>query len=247
MMKRPLRYSLLLLVIFFTGCAQKLPVTTPIDALYSYAGKTPATTLIVFLPGISDRPETFAEEGFIKALRARNINADTVAVRAHFGYYGEHKIVARLHQDVIAPARAQGYKNIWLVGISLGGWGSVLYANQHADEIRGMLLLAPFLAEKKVFDEVQAAGGLDAWQPGELHPQDDQRQGLAWLRDYKPSESPIKVYLGYGASDRFAYPLSLFAQRLPAERVKVLPGGHDWLTWRRLWQDFLDKHFALAG
>ena len=247
MMKRPLRYSLLLLVIFFTGCAQKLPVTTPIDALYSYAGKTPATTLIVFLPGISDRPETFAEEGFIKALRERNINVDTVAVRAHFGYYGEHKIVERLHQDVIAPARAQGYKNIWLVGISLGGWGSVLYANQHADEIRGMLLLAPFLAEKKVFDEVQAAGGLDAWQPGELHPQDDQRQGLAWLRDYKPSESPLKVYLGYGASDRFAYPLSLFAQRLPAERVKVLPGGHDWLTWRRLWQDFLDKHFALAG
>ena len=232
-----------LLACCLAGCAQKiLPVTAPIDALYTYASSTPAKTLFVFLPGIADQPETFAEEGFIKALRERNFNVDTVAVRAHFGYYREHQIVERLHQDVIAPARKQGYQNIWLVGISLGGWGSVLYANQHSDDIRGMVLLAPFLAEKKVFDEVQAAGGLDAWRPATLHPQDDQRLGLAWLRDYKPEESPVKVYLGYGASDRFAYPLSLMGKRLPAQRVKVLPGGHDWPTWRRLWQDFLTNH-----
>ena len=90
----------------------------------------------------------------MQAARDRSIDADLVAVRAHWGYYEKHIVVERLHQDVILPARAKGYRHIWFVGISLGGWGSLQYVRQHAKEIEGMLLLAPFLGEKKVFDEV---------------------------------------------------------------------------------------------
>ena len=231
----------LILAFFLGACATKLPVKTPIETLFFYAGERSSSTLIVLLPGIGDRPETFQQEGFVKATRDRNINADLVAVRAHFGYYQERKIIERLHQDVILPAREKGYRHIWLVGISLGGWGSVLYAQQYQKAISGMLLLAPFLGERKVFDEIRAAGGLDAWRPATVHPEDDQRLGLAWLADFKQAEASLKLHLGYGASDRFSKSNALIGARLPADQVQVIPGGHDWRTWLKLWQGFLDR------
>lgn len=236
------RIGLLLLAIFLNACATKLPAKTPIGTLFFNAGEHPSSTLIVLLPGVADRPETFQQEGFINALRDRKINADLVAVDAHLGYYRERNMVERLHQDVILPAQTKGYRDIWLVGISLGGWGSILYAQQHQHDISGLLLLAPFIADRKLFDEVQAAGGLDAWRLAHVDPQDDQRAGLAWLADFKQTQAPLKLYLGYGASDRFATPIGLLGARLPAEQVSVVRGGHDWPTWLKLWNGFLDRH-----
>jgi pimeloyl-ACP methyl ester carboxylesterase len=236
------RRCLWLLLIALAGCATKpQPVTTPIDQIYFQSRANSSENLIVFLPGIGDEPEAFLDEGFVQAVRERNIDADLVAVRAHWGYYEKHMVVERLHQDVIVPARAKGYRHIWFVGISLGGWGSLQYVRQHANEIEGMLLLAPFLGEKKIFDEVIKAGGLDAWRPDLSDPWDDQRLVIAWLRDFKQSESPLKFHLSYGESDRFAKPLSWYATRLPASQVDVIPGGHDWRTWRRLWARSLDR------
>lgn len=237
-----MRSWLLVIAVVLSACATKLPIKTPIDTLYFNAGERRNPTLIVLLPGIGDQPETFQEEGFITAVRERNLNADLVAVRAHFGYYQERKIIERLHQDVILPAQAMGYRNVWLVGISLGGWGSVLYAQRYQQAISGMLLLAPFLGERKVFDEINAAGGLDAWRPAFVHPEDDQRLGLAWLTDFQQGQSALKLYLGYGASDRFAKPNGLVGTRLPPDQVQVVSGGHDWRTWLKLWRGFLDKN-----
>ena len=237
-----LRRCISVLLIALAGCATRsLPVTTPIDQLYFQVGAKPSENLIVLLPGIGDAPETFRDEGFIQAVRERNIDADLVAVRAHWGYYEKHMVVERLQQDVIVPARAKGYRHIWFVGISLGGWGSLQYVRQHANKVEGMLLLAPFLGEKKIFDEVTKAGGLDAWRPELNDPLDAQRLVIAWLRDFKQSESPLKFHLSYGESDRFAKPLGWYATRLPAAQVAVIAGGHDWRTWLRLWQQFLDR------
>ena len=235
------RCCALFVLVGLAGCATQLPVTTPIDQIYFQSGASASQNLMVLLPGIGDAPKAFLDRGFIEAVRARNIDADLVAVGAHWGYYDKHMIVERLHHDVILPARAKGYRHIWLVGISLGGWGSLQYVRQHANEVTGMLLLAPFLGEKQIFDEVQAAGGLDAWRPDLADPWDEQRLVLAWLRDFKQSETPLKFYLSYGASDRFAPPLGRYAARLPPQQVDVIAGGHDWRTWLRLWQQFLDR------
>ena len=235
------RCCALFVLVGLAGCATQLPVTTPIDQIYFQSGTSASQNLMVLLPGIGDAPKAFLDRGFIEAVRARNIDADLVAVGAHWGYYDKHMIVERLHHDVILPARAKGYRHIWLVGISLGGWGSLQYVRQHANEVTGMLLLAPFLGEKQIFDEVQAAGGLDAWCPDLADPWDEQRLVLAWLRDFKQSETPLKFYLSYGASDRFAPPLGRYAARLPPQQVDVIAGGHDWRTWLRLWQQFLDR------
>ena len=53
-------------------------------------------------------------------------------------------MVDRLKEDVINPAKEKGYTKIWLVGISLGGLGSLLYAMEHPSDIEGMLVLAPY-------------------------------------------------------------------------------------------------------
>jgi pimeloyl-ACP methyl ester carboxylesterase len=234
-----LRREFLLLPL--AACATKLPVNTPIDQLLFQSAAKPSKNLFVLLPGIGDQPEIFSDEGFVHAIRERKIDADLVAVRAHWGYYEKHSIVERLHQDVILPARAKGYQNFWFVGISLGGWGALQYVRQHQNDVAGMLLLAPFLGNQKLFEEVQAAGGLDAWQPELSDPLDEQRLVMAWLRDFKQSQTSLKFHLSYGANDRFAKPLSYYAARLPQSHVDVIPGGHDWRTWRRLWQRFLDR------
>ncbi|HEU0105846.1 MAG TPA: hypothetical protein VFT38_06715, partial [Vicinamibacteria bacterium] len=38
----------------------------------------------------------------------------------------------------------------------------------------------------------------------------------------------------------------LLASALPADRVLVAPGGHDWKAWDRLWTEFL-AHGAFPG
>jgi enterochelin esterase-like enzyme len=51
------------------------------------------------------------------------------------------------------------------------------------------------------------------------------------------------LYLGYGRDDRFSPAHSLLARALPADAIDVIDGGHDWRTWSKLWENFLDSHF----
>src|SRR5947199_5637532 len=95
-----------------------------------------------------------------------------VAVDAHLNYYLKGMIVDRLREDVIAPAR-QHYDRIWLVGISIGGTGALLYASQHPEDLAGVVLFAPYLGEDKVIDEVAAQANLASWQPPKAMAEDD--------------------------------------------------------------------------
>jgi hypothetical protein len=52
------------------------------------------------------------------------------------------------------------------------------------------------------------------------------------------------LYLGYGQDDRFSAAHGLLATRLPANAVDVIGGGHDWGTWIKLWENFLDSRFS---
>jgi hypothetical protein len=48
------------------------------------------------------------------------------------------------------------------------------------------------------------------------------------------------VYFGTGNSDRFLVGQGLLSDLLPEDRVRALPGRHDWATWKALWDDWLD-------
>lgn len=222
----------------------------PIDAIYDVApGQDTRRVMLVMLPGAKDRPQDLVDQGFIRAIRERGLPVDVVAVDLHMDYYLQPNVIERLIHDVIGPSRGKGYARIWLLGISLGGLGALNYAREHAAEIAGVILLAPFLGTRGMIAEVVGAGGLNQWQPGAIHPDDDERMFLAWLKTCRTDDPAWpKIYMGYGKNDRFAPASILLAERLPARQVIAVEGGHDWPTWRQLWDRFLNQDiFAMGG
>ncbi len=231
--------TVFLLLLLSTGCTRLRPTPVPLRTV-SYPGNPAAgqpRTLVVLLPGRRDSPEDFGRFHFPELAAQAGARVDMVAADAHLGYYYNRTIVDRLHEDVIAPARKR-YDRIWLAGISLGGTGSLLYTAQHPEDVDGILLLAPFLGEEKVIDEVAAAGGLSGWSPPEtLAPDDFQRRMWVWLKGGVQGKIPI--YLGYGRNDGFARANGLLGKVLPPERVFTVPGGHAWKAWKAAWEAFL--------
>lgn len=45
-------------------------------------------------------------EGFVRAVRERQLGVDMVLVDAHLGYYSDRSMIDRLQSDIVAPARA---------------------------------------------------------------------------------------------------------------------------------------------
>lgn len=230
----------LTLVAGSTGCLYFAPTPIPIRTV-----KAPAVagvrTLYVFLPGRGGEPEDYFREGLHKIATEAGLAADTIAVDAHLGYYRKRTMVARLKADVIDPARAAGYNRFVLVGISMGGLGALLYAQQQPQDVAAIVLMAPFLGDQPVLDELAAAGGLARWQPKEpLSEADYQRSIWSWLRGYTDSKAQRPpIYLGYGREDRFAQGHGLLAAALPTGHVVTAPGGHDWEPWRQVYRQLL--------
>jgi hypothetical protein len=233
---------LLIATAIIAGCYSLIPSTNaPMQITTDTAQcRQRADTLLVLLPGAYDKPEDFIAQGFVKALRDKQLDVDVQMVNAHLGYYKEVTVIERLHEDVIKPAKAQGYRQIWLAGISLGGFGSLIYTKTHTDTVTGMFVMAPFLGTRDMHTEIRAAGGIAAWQPGDIKADDYDRKLWQWLQGYAKGEQRPALYLGYGLSDRFADSNSLLATALPKSHVLTTEGGHDWAPWQRLWAQFVD-------
>jgi len=238
------------LIALCCGCQEHRITKVPMDAIYDITpGAAADRVLLVMLPGAKDSPDDMVERGLVRALRERAVPVDVVAADAHLDYYLERSFLERLRHDIVAPAQAKGYTRIWLMGISLGGMGSLAYARAHPADIEGVILLAPFLGTRGTIAEVVRAGGLSRWQPGEIKADDDEHALLAWLKSYRAGDPKApKIFLGYGKDDRYAPASLLLAERLPPQRVMAIPGGHDWTTWMVLWAGLLDRDpLALAG
>jgi pimeloyl-ACP methyl ester carboxylesterase len=202
-----------------------------------YRSGTRADTLIIFLPGIDDLAEDFDRHGMINEMRSQGIGADAVAVDAHYGYYAAQVIHERITGDVIESAHAAGYGQVWLAGISLGGFGAASYAARYPHQVAGLLLFAPYLGSPALIREIAAAGGIPNWEPGHVAQEDYPRALWAWFKRSIMGESPApRIYLGYGKRDMFARANGLLAEILPRDQVISIPGGHDWRTWKKLWQ-----------
>jgi len=197
--------------------------------------------LLVMLPGAGMAAEDFFTNGLIAAVHDRHPQVDIIAARPALDLYLDGDVAAALHSAVIAPALAQDHEHIWLLGISLGGMGALLYAALHQANVAGILLLAPFLGTPGTIAEVESAGGLPRWQPGGVATAPEARM-LRWLQNYlaHPPKHP-NLYLGYGTKDRFSRGHQILAANLREENVFTQPGGHDWQTWLPLWGRMLDK------
>lgn len=185
-------------------------------------------SLLVMLPGADMSAEDFRTHGFFDAVRQAGRPVDMMAVETGVECYLDGVTVSQLH--ALLPPQP-----VWLVGISLGGMGALLYARAHPERVAGVVVLAPFIGTRGLIAEIERAGGLRQWSPPPDEATTDERRLLAWLG----AGALPDIHLGYGIDDRFAAAHCLLAEILPPERVLTAPGGHDWPTWYRLWQDIL--------
>jgi len=225
------------------ACAVLQPTTVPLQVHeYRATADAPARTLLVMLPGRLGTAEQFRDEGFVDMVLKAGYSLDIITAEAHIGYYYEQSIVERLREDIIIPARTRGYRKIWILGISMGGMGAIWYDRTHPGDVDGLILLAPYLGEKSIVDEVEAAGGLRGWQ------QDEEARGQfpedIWgmAKGYVDQQATAgRLFLGYGLQDVFARSNSVLAREIPAGQVATLPGSHNWPTWRLLLARLLEN------
>ncbi len=241
--------DLLALLISFSACASFLPAPTPMTALKDELVGEKAKCLVVFLPGAGDRASDFVKYGFVEALRQKNLSVDVVAADSTLGYYARGILVERLHTDVVAPARAKGYAQTWVMGMSMGGMGTLMYSHDFAADVNGVLLMAPFLGDGSVSEEVKAAGGLRSWkgpEKGPLTSDTYQREVWRWLQALTAGqEQGPNLYLGWGTEDRLGPSAEVLAAALPAGHVIRVPGPHKWTSWKAVLDLFLaDSDFV---
>jgi pimeloyl-ACP methyl ester carboxylesterase len=195
---------------------------------------------MVWLPGAYHGAQDFVAAGFLEGVRTRRMALDLDFVDLELTHVGDRSVLQRLRSDIVLPARAAGV-SIWLGGISLGGLFALDYAASYPDELDGLCLFAPYLGNRILTAEIARAPGLSQWQPGELAETDEERRIWRYINSRHRHSRPL--YLGFGRGDRFAAAHTLLAATLPADSVDVIAGGHDWSTWSRLWENFLDSRF----
>lgn len=251
--------SLIFPLLLSVGCTTGFPQSSELSYFAAAEDDELASTLVptrrpserecllVLLPGVGDQARSFADRGFVADARRRAPNCDLVLVDARLPHYISQTVSSRLAVDVLAEAHRWGYEKIWLVGISLGGYGAVLTAREHPELVDGVVLIAPMLGmpprEAGAAREIEEAGGLLAWTP---HADETPRHDLAeprlvwqWLRTSVEGDANPTV-LAYGTDDHLAPRHRLLADALDADQVFTIDGQHDWPTWRRLWTKVLD-------
>jgi pimeloyl-ACP methyl ester carboxylesterase len=195
---------------------------------------------MIWLPGAYHSAQDFVDEGFARAAAQRRAAVDLRFVDLEMQHLDDRDAFRRLRSEIVLPARDTGAA-VWLAGISLGGLVALDYASCHQDELDGLCLLAPYLGNRMLINEIAAASGLAGWDPGELAESDAERR--IW-RYIKTRNDSAQLFLGYGQHDRFSAAHGLLASALPPTRVDIIAGGHEWRTWLRLWENFLDSHFT---
>lgn len=216
------------------GCVARGDPSKPIPVA-TFAAQQPATRLVVVLPGRQDDLARLRDSGMAEAIQSAWPDADVTYAEVTLDFYKTGEAPRRLREEVIAPARARGYREVWLAGASLGGMGTLVYDAQFPGELDGMLLLAPYLGDYDLLAEIDHAGGIARWKGGPSQgftPESWQRdlwryiQGLA--NDPQRSE---RIWLAYGDEDRLRKAMPLLVPALHARQVFVRDGGHKWSVW----------------
>jgi len=229
------RNKVVILSILLTACAYKRPMTEPITQVHFPAlVEVPVEQrqLLVFLPGIGGKLADFERYDFIHLLQQRYPTLDITLVDAHFAYYRNRVILDRLQNDVILPAKNKGYCQIHLAGISLGGFGSLLYMREYGDAfVSSFSLLAPYMGEPTFYAHV-----LDpAKTPQAIN---DPLNLWPWLSSLTAEQKQL-IYLAYGEQDKLLDGQNALASLLPSEHSFTIAGKHRWPVWRALLQQGL--------
>jgi len=202
----------------------------------------PVAMRVVLLPGAYHTAEQFLQSGFDQAIHARGLPIELILTTPQLTHLTDRDWIAALHEEIMRPAMLQPQVPLWLGGVSLGGFMALRYAAQYPAAFTGLCLLAPYLGSRIIAAEVAAHADMARWQAGALDDDDDERRIWQYVTRIATRLPSTRVYLGFGASDRFADTQQVLAHALRPARTttRVIAGGHDWSIWRALWDQFLD-------
>lgn len=232
-MKRLARGLWLMLALAVAGCAATGDPRAPLPT-DRIAAPQSAARLVIVLPGRSDDLDALRRSGVAAAIQRVWPDADVELVALTLPYYRAGVAPQRLHDEVVQPARDRGYRAIWLVGASMGGMGALLYDASHAQSVDGLVLLAPYLGDDAIHEEIHAAGGLAHWSAGAPQPiTADTWQHELWrhLQRARDPQAARRIWLGYGDRDRLRAAYPLLTELLPEQQVVTRSGGHAWTVW----------------
>jgi pimeloyl-ACP methyl ester carboxylesterase len=202
----------------------------------------PVAARVVLMPGAYHTADQFLHAGFDQAVHARGLPIELILATPQLTHLTDRRWIQALHEEIMLPGRSQPQLPLWLGGVSLGGFMALRYAAQYPSGFTGLCLLAPYLGSRIIAAEVAAHADMAAWQAGVLDDDDDERRIWHYITRMGSSLSSTRVFLGFGAGDRFADTQQMLAHALRPARptTRVIDGGHDWLIWRALWEQFLD-------
>ncbi len=225
-------------------CALLIDVKKPVDLLWDKTGKK-TDKLIIFFPGLYDTAEKFKDENFFSIARNAGITADMVSANVNFYHLAKEMMIERIEKDVFVHAKNSGYKNIWLVGVSLGGLNSLLFNIKHEKDICGVVTLAPYVANTSLIENLRNAKEVKNWMPDS----DENKLALekrlqflwVWLKEKSSKNKLNNLYLGYGKQDRYIDAIKLFENILDKNHVVLVEGRHNWATGQKVWEKQLSS------
>jgi dienelactone hydrolase len=206
--------------------------------------------LWLMLPGAYMKPSDFIDAGFADAVHRRGLPHDIALLEANIAEVADGSALAWLQGYLLSDTRAAAASRICLLGISLGAHLAMAFLARAsagtpeaaaAARVSAACLLAPYLGPRDIVAEVAAAGMPQRWLPAQSVQSDIDRRIWQWLGQEAGGHD---LHLGYGSEDRFAKAHALMAQALPASRVDVQPGGHEWPVWTALWNRHLDHVYV---
>jgi pimeloyl-ACP methyl ester carboxylesterase len=100
---------------------------------------------LAMLPPAKARAQDLLDHGFAAAVREHGRSVDISAIDALADDYLDADLGARLEAEIFG----KGHSRVWLMGISLGGWGCLSVARRRAAGVEGVILLAPFLGSRE--------------------------------------------------------------------------------------------------
>jgi esterase/lipase superfamily enzyme len=235
---------LLLISVLLSGCSWIGSKKDMFAELHAGANRN----LVVVLPTIGGEGSHYEEQGLISIFREKGFEAHLKVLDVRPSLYLKSKIVELLKTEVINPAKSIGYKEIYLIGISLGGYGALQYVTKYPEDVDGVFVLAPFLGGPLIANAIEKAGGLSNLEECPF---------IAWqyacdmfllIKNYTSHPgNRRRIILGYGTEDRFARQNHLLADVLEPDLVFTVQGGHDWETWKKLWIMALDYLVVLQS
>jgi pimeloyl-ACP methyl ester carboxylesterase len=250
----PFRPALLIaLLLSLTGCFNLGDARQPIpQTLIPGSGQADKKTLVIVLPGRADKVEVMQEFGVAQAIHAGWPEVDVQLTSATLAYYTDGGLPQRIREQFIEPARARGYQRLILMGASMGGMGTLVVDEGNPGEFDSLVLLAPYLGRARVMREIEAAGGIQAWEPGPKPAVVDRSnfdRELLWRQIQSFTDDPAsrqRVWLAYGREDSLAKTVPFISPALAPEQILPREGGHKWVVWNAAATDIFARLRALA-